>query len=69
MKDQVDALQTSGIAATYLNSTLDRQEATAPLARAASRRVPDALRRAGAVDARYVFGARAELEHRAVRHR
>src|SRR5436853_2741595 len=29
MKDQVDALQTSGIAATYLNSTLDREEATA----------------------------------------
>src|SRR6516225_2263453 len=29
MKDQVDALQTSGIAATYLNSTLDRREATA----------------------------------------
>src|SRR6059058_663777 len=28
MKDQVDALQTSGIAATFLNSTLDRQEAT-----------------------------------------
>jgi ATP-dependent DNA helicase RecQ len=27
MKDQVDALQTSGIAATYLNSTLDREEA------------------------------------------
>src|SRR5215216_7298824 len=27
MKDQVDALQTSGIAATYLNSTLDRDEA------------------------------------------
>lgn len=27
MKDQVDALRTSGIAATYLNSTLDRQEA------------------------------------------
>ena len=25
MKDQVDALQTSGIAATYLNSTLDRR--------------------------------------------
>src|SRR5512133_3161149 len=25
MKDQVDALQTSGIAATFLNSTLDRQ--------------------------------------------
>src|SRR6516165_2485945 len=29
MKDQVDALQTSGIPATYLNSTLDRAEATA----------------------------------------
>src|SRR5436190_14543227 len=29
MKDQVDALQTSGIAATFLNSTLDRQEAAA----------------------------------------
>src|SRR5881409_1563724 len=29
MKDQVDALQTSGIAATYLNSTLDRDEAKA----------------------------------------
>src|SRR5947209_6265049 len=27
MKDQVDALQTSGIPATYLNSTLDRDEA------------------------------------------
>ena len=27
MKDQVDALQTSGIAATFLNSALDRQEA------------------------------------------
>jgi ATP-dependent DNA helicase RecQ len=28
MKDQVDALQTSGIAATYLNSTLNRHEAS-----------------------------------------
>jgi ATP-dependent DNA helicase RecQ len=27
MKDQVDALRTSGIAATYLNSTLDRKDA------------------------------------------
>src|SRR3989454_6037456 len=31
MKDQVDALQTSGIAATFLNSTLDRNEAVARL--------------------------------------
>jgi ATP-dependent DNA helicase RecQ len=29
MKDQVDALQTSGISATYLNSTLNREEAKA----------------------------------------
>lgn len=29
MKDQVDALQTSGIPATYLNSTLDREDAKA----------------------------------------
>src|SRR5256885_15397184 len=29
MKDQVDALQASGIAATYLNSTLNREEAKA----------------------------------------
>jgi ATP-dependent DNA helicase RecQ len=31
MKDQVDSLQASGIAATFLNSTLDRQEAVARL--------------------------------------
>ncbi len=31
MKDQVDALQTSGIAATFLNSALGRQEAVARL--------------------------------------
>src|SRR5256714_14692728 len=29
MKDQVDALPTSGIVATYLNLTLDRQDAVA----------------------------------------
>src|ERR1700704_1789234 len=29
MKDQVDALQTSGIPVTYLNSTLGRQDAIA----------------------------------------
>src|SRR5438874_8665699 len=33
MKDQVDALQTSGIAATFLNSALDRNEAVARLRR------------------------------------
>src|SRR6266481_4145158 len=31
MKDQVDALETSGIAATFLNSALDRQAASARL--------------------------------------
>ena len=31
MKDQVDALQTSGIAATFLNSSLTRPEAVARL--------------------------------------
>src|ERR1700688_3581943 len=31
MKDEVDSLRTSGIAATFLNSTLDRQEASARL--------------------------------------
>src|SRR2546430_17525350 len=29
MKDQVDALQTSGISATFLNSTLEREDAKA----------------------------------------
>jgi ATP-dependent DNA helicase RecQ len=33
MKDQVDALQTSGIAATFLNSTLDRHDAVERLRR------------------------------------
>jgi ATP-dependent DNA helicase RecQ len=33
MKDQVDALQTSGIAATFLNSTLDRHDAAERLRR------------------------------------
>src|SRR5260370_36131064 len=33
MKDQVDALQTSGIAATFLNSSLDRHEAVERLRR------------------------------------
>ena len=50
MKDQVDALQTSGIPATYLNSTLDREEAKARWRGSASRRVSNALCRTGAVD-------------------
>ena len=39
------------------------------LARPASRRVSNALRRAGAADVGHVFGARAQLEHCAIRHR
>ena len=63
MKDQVDALQTSGIPATYLNSTVDREEAKVRWRGLASRRVPDALRRTGAAHAGHVFGARSQLEH------
>ena len=51
MKDQVDALQTSGIAATFLNSTLDdRKRARVGAGCIAANST--ALCRAGAVDAR-----------------
>src|SRR5213082_1578182 len=66
MKDQVDALQTSGIAATFLNSALDRQEA---VARIESWRISPALRRARAIDARRIFRAGVELEHYSDRDR
>ena len=67
MKDQVDALQTSGIAATYLEFHAESAGGDGALARTSSRRVPDALCGTRAIDARYVFGARAELEYRADR--
>ena len=51
MKDQVDALQASGVAATFLNSALGDASAVR-LARALQRRVSVPLRRAGAADAR-----------------
>ena len=59
MKDQVDALQTSGIPATYLEFNAGSGRGQGALARLASRRVSDALRRAGATDAGRVSGARA----------
>ena len=69
MKDQVDALQASGIAATFLNSSLDRQEATARwrgLHRGEYRMLYVAPERL-MLDT--FLGERVELEHRAVRHR
>ena len=50
MKDQVDALRTSGVAATFLNSSLAGSESRAS-ARVRSHRIPFALRRARAADA------------------
>ena len=40
MKDQVDALQASGVAATFLNSALDGAAGPLAAARALQRRVP-----------------------------
>ena len=51
MKDQVDALQAAGVAATFLNSSLAAGESRHRLARPASRRIPPALRRPGAAHA------------------
>ena len=51
MKDQVDALQASGIAATFLNSSLAAGRIARAPARLAQRRISPALRRAGAADA------------------
>ena len=55
MKDQVDALQASGVAATFLNSALDGTQARSRLRGLYNGRVPPALRRAGAADARFVY--------------
>ena len=55
MKDQVDALQTSGIPATYPEFNAKSGRGKGALARLASRRVSDALRRTGAADVGHVF--------------
>ena len=52
MKDQVDALTTAGIAATYLNSSLDYEAVRERGRRLAPRRIPLALRGARAADDR-----------------
>ncbi len=41
MKDQVDALTTAGIPATYLNSSLEYEQVRERIEGAAARRVPD----------------------------
>ena len=56
MKDQVDALQASGVPATFLNSSLASGGIAGTAARAAHGAVSAALRRAGAVDAVRVPG-------------
>ena len=68
MKDQVDALQAAGVAATFLNSSLARRRIAPALARAAQRRIPAALRRAGAADAVRLSRRFAALEREPVRH-
>ena len=69
MKDQVDALQASGVAATFLNSALDGTQVALAAARALQRRVPPALRRAGAADARSFHREGEGVERRADRDR
>jgi hypothetical protein len=64
MKDQVDALQASGVAATFLNSTLDETAARARLRGPAPRRVRAPLRRARAPDARRLAGEPEGVERR-----
>ena len=54
MKDQVDALRASGIAATFLNSALDADGSARAFARNSQRRISTPLRRAGAPHARNV---------------
>ena len=51
MKDQVDALQASGVPATFLNSSLAAGESRARLRGLHTRAVPAALCGAGAADA------------------
>ena len=51
MKDQVDQLQAVGVAATYLNSTLDALGVQSPALSFTPGRIPPALCGAGAPDA------------------
>ena len=68
MKDQVDALQASGIAATFLNSSLAAGESSRTVARPAPWRIPSALRRARAIDAFRIFRRPAKMERATHRH-
>jgi superfamily II DNA helicase RecQ len=62
MKDQVDALQAGGIAATFLNSSLGAAESRQTPARIASARISPALRRARTPDALRAFERFAKVE-------
>ena len=69
MKDQVDALQAAGVAATFLNSSLAAGESRPRLRGLHNGRVPAALRRAGAADVVGLSGRPEALEGEPVRHR
>ena len=62
MKDQVDALQAGGIAATFLNSSLGAVESRKRLRGLHQARISPALRRARALDALRGFGGFAKVE-------
>ena len=69
MKDQVDALQASGVAATFLNSALDGTQARSRLRGLYNGEFRLALRRAGAAHARFVYREGERVERRADRDR
>ena len=67
MKDQVDALQAAGVAATFLNSSLGAGESRPRLRGLHARRIPAALRRARAADVVRVPRRFEEMERESVR--
>ena len=69
MKDQVDAMQASGVPATFLNSTLGAEESLETSPRPVRGKVPPSLRRAGALDAGWHHRDAAPVECGADRHR